>query len=365
MDIVFGPVLPWLLVIFGSWLAYQHLRQNGRILLRLEAIEESLERRGGGAAPQTPGLPPGTQAPDFDLPDLAGTRHKLSEYRGKELLLVFFNPQCGFCTKIAAQLAALTFDGSNGSALPLVITTGDAEENRMLIKEHGLRCPVLIQKEMEVASQYRASGTPMGCRIDVQGTIVSPLAVGGEPVLQLAGGDWMQPLQTGKPHGKPRDPSLARSRLNRDGLRAGAVAPDFQLPRVDKGELALADLRGRRVLLVFSDPECGPCDVLAPQLQELHAERRDLTVIVISRRDAVATRSKATSLGLTYPIVMQEKWEVSLKYGMFATPIGYLIDEQGVLLSDVAVGIDPILALAHERAPTPRNHAANGRVAAV
>ena len=30
----------------------------------------------------------------------------------------------------------------------------------------------------------------------------------------------------------------------------------------------------------------------------------------------------------------------------FATPIGYLIDEQGVLLSDVTVGVEPILALA-------------------
>jgi hypothetical protein len=36
---------------------------------------------------------------------------------------------------------------------------------------------------------------------------------------------------------------------------------------------------------------------------------------------------------------------------MFATPIGYLIDEQGVLLSDVAVGVEPILALAEKSAP--------------
>jgi hypothetical protein len=33
---------------------------------------------------------------------------------------------------------------------------------------------------------------------------------------------------------------------------------------------------------------------------------------------------------------------------MFATPIGYLIDEEGILLSDVAVGVEPILALAEE-----------------
>jgi len=31
---------------------------------------------------------------------------------------------------------------------------------------------------------------------------------------------------------------------------------------------------------------------------------------------------------------------------MFATPIGYLIDEQGIVASDVAVGVEPILALA-------------------
>jgi peroxiredoxin len=114
--------------------------------------------------------------------------------------------------------------------------------------------------------------------------------------------------------------------------------------------LSLAGRRGERVLLVFSDPDCGPCDELAPRLQELHLTRPDLQVLVISRRDADATRAKADALGLTYPIVMQKQWEISLKYGMFATPVGYLIDGQGVLLSDVAVGVEPILALADESA---------------
>ena len=86
------------------------------------------------------------------------------------------------------------------------------------------------------------------------------------------------------PHGKQPDPSLARSRLNRSGLKAGAVAPEFRLPRIDGGELALTDLRGRHVLLVFSDPECGPCEELAPRLQELHQRRPDLQVVVVSRR---------------------------------------------------------------------------------
>ena len=42
------------------------------------------------------------------------------------------------------------------------------------------------------------------------------------------------------------------------------------------------------------------------------------------------------------------RWEISLQYAMFATPIAYLIDEQGILASDVAVGVEPILALAEQ-----------------
>jgi hypothetical protein len=71
-------------------------------------------------------------------------------------------------------------------------------------------------------------------------------------------------------------------------------------------------------------------------------------VLVISRGDIEENRAKACELGLSFPIVLQKKWELSLQYAMFATPIGYLIDEQGILASDVAVGVEPILALAEE-----------------
>ncbi len=350
MTVVFGTVLPWVLLGTGTWLGYQLVRQNGRILLRLEAIEKRLGARPPEPRREREGLPVGSPAPEFELPDLAGQKHKLSEFRGKHLLLIFFNPKCGFCTKMAADLAALPTGGGNGRAVPVVITTGDADENRKLVEQHGIRCTVLLQKEMEVASQYRAQGTPMGYRIDAEGRIASELAVGADPLLALAAAPYSR-VPAGRPNGatsklKQPDPSLARSRLNRSGLKAGEPAPEFTLPRIDGGELSLADLRGERVLLVFSDPNCGPCDELAPRLQELHITRPDLRIVVISRRDADASRAKADTLGLTYPIVVQKQWEISLKYGMFATPIGYLVDEQGVLLSDVAVGVEPILTLA-------------------
>jgi peroxiredoxin len=232
------------------------------------------------------------------------------------------------------------------------VTTGDVEENLKLVEQYGIRCLVLMQKQTEIAGQYRAQGTPMGYRVDSAGRIASELTVGAGSLLGLAArnapaGHASAGFRNVSGHKPPPDPSLARSRLNRDGLKAGALAPEFTLPRIDDGELSLADLRGQQTLLVFSDPDCGPCDALAPQLQALHSQRADLQVLMISRRDADATRAKAAKLGLTFPIVMQKQWELSLKYGMFATPIGYLVDERGVLQSGVAVGVEPILRLVH------------------
>ena len=105
--LVFGTVLPWLLIGVGTWLGFQLVRQNGRLLLRLETIEKQLAPRAGAKPREAGGLPIGMVAPDFELPDLTGVRHKLSEFRDRNVLLIFFNPQCGYCTKMAPDLAAL------------------------------------------------------------------------------------------------------------------------------------------------------------------------------------------------------------------------------------------------------------------
>jgi peroxiredoxin len=139
--------------------------------------------------------------------------------------------------------------------------------------------------------------------------------------------------------------SLARSKINRSGLKAGTPAPDFRLPRLDGEELSLEEFRGRRLLLVFSDPHCGPCNALAPDLQRFHNEHPEIALLMISRGEPKENRGKVKEHGLTFPIVLQQQWEISRKYAMFATPIAYLINEGGVIAADVAVGIDAIQEL--------------------
>jgi cytochrome c biogenesis protein CcmG/thiol:disulfide interchange protein DsbE len=58
--------------------------------------------------------------------------------------------------------------------------------------------------------------------------------------------------------------------------RRGTSAPEFALPRLDgqPGRVALADLRGKAVLLDFWATWCGPCIQMLPTLHDLYTELR-------------------------------------------------------------------------------------------
>src|SRR5438477_13089754 len=43
--------------------------------------------------------PVGAAAPDFSIPDAGGKSHRLSEYKGKYVVLEWFNPECPFVKK--------------------------------------------------------------------------------------------------------------------------------------------------------------------------------------------------------------------------------------------------------------------------
>ncbi|MBV9358413.1 MAG: redoxin domain-containing protein [Chloroflexi bacterium] len=250
------------------------------------------------------------------------------------------------------------------------MSTGDRQLNLKLVQQHGIRRPVLLQNGTEVAARYQANGTPMGYLLDEHGTVASELAVGADAVLALVEAPANQlpvvttatsPASHTNGHaGAFGTRSLANSRLKRDGLAIGTSAPAFRLPRLDGGELALADYRGRRLLLAFSDPHCGPCSELAPQLERVHRQQPELQVVMIGRGDPTANRAKVAEHELSFPIALQERWEISRQYGMFATPIGYLIDEEGIIAADVAVGPAAILALA-SYLPPPSQPAAGDR----
>lgn len=367
---IIGLVLSWAAILVGCWLGWQLLRQNGRILVRLDELEKRLDELEFGEDELPPGLALGSDAPAFELPDLAGERKSLAQWRGQAVLLIFFNPACGFCREMVPILKergeSREKREETDEPLLLIISTSDSEANRTLFDQHKLDCPMLLQKGSEVAEVYKAAGTPSGYLVNREGKIASELAMGGEALLQLMKGERRTEngernvgllssagsvgtrIQQKEGTGPNRfsNHSLTRSKLKRDGLKAGTLAPEFRLNRLDGGgELSLSEFRGQRVLLAFSSPDCGPCNALAPDLEKFHRGHPELQVVMISKGELKENRVKVKEHGLTFPIVLQQQWEISRRYAMFATPIAYLIDEQGIITHDVAVGVDAIVAL--------------------
>jgi peroxiredoxin len=332
------------------------LVQNGRLLLCIEALEEWLATLMGSPESDdvaSSGLPVGSAFFDFALPTLAGGTMTVSQWWGRRVLLIFFDPKCDFSRRMLPDLARLEPDPGDGRPVPLVISTGDRAGNHQLMESYGVRCPVLLQERNEVAQLCWVDGTPMGYLLDEQGATASPLAVGAAAVLELASDSWLDGIHSeersvGSGNGYTLTPfgSGVLSKTKRKGLPTGTEAPGFRLPRVDGGELSLDEFRGQRVLLVFSDPECRFCDELASRLQQVDREVPDIQVLIISRGGAEANRMAINEHGLTVPVALQRHWEISGVYGMLATPIAYLIDEVGTIVAPVAVGIDQILALA-------------------
>ena len=358
MQAPFHPAVMALLVLIlissiGLWFVlYQVIKQQGRMLLHLDNVEQSLANGGrgvvaAGAQAGAGGLAVGTPLAPFELPDLTGRMVALEDFRGKRVLLIHWSPQCGFCDLIAPELARLQSDLTKRNVQLLFVSHSDPEANRKLAEEHGLEFPILLLKDAQPLEAFQNMGTPVAYLLDEKGQVARPIAVGAEQVPALA-----REAGAGKSkkHRLFGNRSLNESHIEREGLKAGTPAPTFSLPDIHGRTISLEEYRGRRVLLVFTDPHCGPCDQLAPELVRLHQEHRDngMQLVMVGRGEVEENRRKAEQHGIEFPVVLQQQWKLSKEYGIFATPVAFLINEQGVVAKDVVKGADGIMALARE-----------------
>jgi methylamine dehydrogenase accessory protein MauD len=188
---VFAVVLVTGLLAAQCWLLFRLLRQNGRLVRRLEGVEAALADArltltpSENGAQEMAGLPVGTQAPAFELPDLEGEEVTLDSLRssGRPVLLVFTEPGCGYCEELLPELSRWQDEFANELTIA-VISCDDPEENRALSKEHGLS-RVLLEEDWEVSEAYMVDGTPSAVLVEPDGTIGSALAEDAEEIEDL------------------------------------------------------------------------------------------------------------------------------------------------------------------------------------
>ncbi len=132
--------------------------------------------------PAEQGLPPGTAVPSLELLSLAGEAVSLESFRGRDTLLLFWNPDCGFCRSMHDDLIDWERRSANGRALRLaIVSSGDEERTRA----EGFGSTVLLDKDFRAGSVFGIDGTPMAVLLGADGLIVSPVSAGADAVLAL------------------------------------------------------------------------------------------------------------------------------------------------------------------------------------
>ena len=118
-------------------------------------------------------------------------------------------------------------------------------------------------------------------------------------------------------------------------------APTFTLERLDtEGELALASLQPKAVVVNFWASWCHPCKEEAPHLEQVWRENRDRGVVLVGvdskdfHKDA---RRFVRRFDWTFPIVFDGEGEVSKRYGVTGYPETFVIDREGRVV-DALVG---------------------------
>ncbi len=106
-----------------------------------------------------PGLKTGDTAPDFALSGSNGKTVKLSDYRGKNHVVLIFYPadQTPGCTKQLCSARDDTKLYTDAGAVVFGVNPGSQESHERFIERHSLTTPLLVDSGMKVAQQYDAT----------------------------------------------------------------------------------------------------------------------------------------------------------------------------------------------------------------
>jgi AhpC/TSA family len=127
----------------------------------------------------------GEPAPELVLADLDGRPIALKDLYHRTTLAIFWDPACGFCQRMLADLKALEDALPTGAPQLVVFSSGDPDRVRL---QH-IRSLVLLDPERQAMRAFGAGGTPMAVLVDERGRIASAVLGGAAAVLARARAD--------------------------------------------------------------------------------------------------------------------------------------------------------------------------------
>lgn len=143
-------------------------------------------------------------------------------------------------------------------------------------------------------------------------------------------------------------PDAAGAASGGPGGLAGAPAQSFAVRRIDGGTDALANYRGRVVLMNLWATWCPPCQEEMPALERFAREEAGKVVVlgIDQGESASAARRYALAHGVTFPILVDDRQEYGRAYAALGLPTSVVVSRDG----RVVKGVDGPMTVAQMRA---------------
>lgn len=115
----------------------------------------------------------GWQAPDFTLPNTDGRQVRLSDYRGKPVVLVFLSGHCShsFDTLPILNELANEYVNKGVEILPVYVNSGSVEDILSWSAEMNLDFPLVVSEDKTVSGAYGSRMVPSTFFIDADGYV--------------------------------------------------------------------------------------------------------------------------------------------------------------------------------------------------
>jgi thiol-disulfide isomerase/thioredoxin len=120
----------------------------------------------------------GKLAPDFDLVDLEGNAHKLSEYAGQKVYVKFWASWCSICLAGMDELNTLAGEENDFAVLSIVSPSSNAEKDTESFTkwfggvENVENIQVLLDEGGEIFDKYGVLAYPTSVYIGSDGVLV-------------------------------------------------------------------------------------------------------------------------------------------------------------------------------------------------
>ncbi len=117
-------------------------------------------------------------------------------------------------------------------------------------------------------------------------------------------------------------------------LNVGHVAPDFTLPGVNGGTVALSAYRGQRVILTFGASYCHPCHEEFPLLAAAARRYKQVRVVGVDPADLPGDmRQTMQQTGATWPVGDDRQGDIAARYGVTVLPITFFVAPNGRIVA--------------------------------